>query len=78
MLKQINKGVQVSEDANLPEVFLTMSQSSDEVAEVSSKLQAVYEGTNEEGIMDNIITDLPFASELIRIVSLEQIMSVLT
>ena len=78
LLKQINKGVQVSEDANLPEVFLTMSQSSDEVAEVSSKLQAVYEGTNEEGIMDNIITDLPFASELIRIVSLEQIMSVLT
>lgn len=78
LLQQINKGVQVSEDANLPEVFLTMSQSSDEVAEVSSKLQAVYEGTNEEGVIDNIITELPFASELIRIVSLEQIMSVLT
>lgn len=78
LLKYMNKGLQVSEDVTLPEVFLTMSQPNEDLTELSSTLQAAYAGTNEEGFMDNIITELPFASELIRIVSLQQIMSVLT
>ena len=78
LLTQLNKGLTASVDANLPEIFLTMSQSAEEVSEISSQLQAVYNCSNEEGFMDNIITELPFASELIRLSSLQQIMSVLT
>ncbi len=78
LLTQLNKGLKASADANLPEIFLTMSQNIEEIPEISSRLQAVYNGSNEDGFMDNIITELPFASELIRLDSLQQIMSVLT
>lgn len=78
LLKQLNKGLKASADANLPEIFLTMSQNAKEISEISSRLQAVYNGSNEDGFMDNIITELPFASELIRLDSLQQIMNVLT
>ncbi|MBE5874542.1 MAG: hypothetical protein E7287_09095 [Lachnospiraceae bacterium] len=78
LLRQLNKGLAASVEANLPEIFLTMSQSDEEIPEISSRLQAAYNGNNEDGFMDNIITELPFASELIRVDSLQQIMSVLT
>lgn len=78
LLTQLNKGLTANADANLPEIFLTMSQSTEEIPEIASRLQAVYNGSNEDGFMDNIITELPFASELIRLDSLQQIMNVLT
>lgn len=78
LLTQLNKGLIASVDANLPEIFLTMSQSKEEIPEIASQLQAVYNCSNEEGFMDNIITELPFASELIRLDSLPQVMSVLS
>ena len=86
LLEQINKGLPVSKNGNLPEIFVTMGMDGMDSSEISSKLIAEYnvdslsvmqEEEEKESLTDNLITELPFASELVHLESLEQIMKVL-
>lgn len=86
LLEQLNKGLPVSKNGNLPEIFITMGMDGIDVSEISSELIAQYNVDNlialqdeeeKESLTDNLITELPFASELVHLESLEQIMKVL-
>lgn len=86
LMKQLNKGLPVSRNAKLPEIFVTMGIPGMDISEISSELIAeynvdnlcvCYEDEEKESLTDNLILELPFASELIHLESLEQIMKVL-
>ena len=76
-LPQLSKGLPLSENSKLPEVLLTMVQKGMNTAEIISELIAVYHPNIAEGddsIMDDIVTELPFASELVHLETLPKIM----
>lgn len=86
LLEQLNKGLLVSENAILPEIFVTMGMDGVDIAEIASELVAEYnvgeltavnEGKDKESLTDNLVTELPFASELVHLESLTQIMKAL-
>lgn len=81
LLKYLMKGLSVQEDTALPEVFLNMipdALGDTEKASVINSLLQYYEqdATDEEGnhFTDNVLTELPFASELIHLSSFKQIL----
>lgn len=77
LLQQLSKGLPLSENSKLPEVLLTMVQKGMNTAEIISELIAVYHPNIAEGddsIMDDIVTELPFASELVHLETLPKIM----
>lgn len=73
ILKEICKGLPITEDSNIPHIFLTMTSSEVNMAKLKGELVQVYD-EQEQGYTDNIITELPFASELIHLESLDQIL----
>ncbi|MCC8047280.1 MAG: hypothetical protein LIP12_17630 [Clostridiales bacterium] len=80
LLQQLGKGLPLNENSKIPEILLTMVQDGTDTADIISELVAVYDQyTTDENvsITDDIVTELPFASELVRLESLPQIMGVL-
>lgn len=82
VLEQVSKGLKVEDDVLLPEVFLTMIPDTIDLKEKSKIVNDIvnfYYENNEDGslLIDNLITELPFSSELIHLSSLQQIMRVL-
>lgn len=75
LLEQLNKGLQMDENAILPEILLTMIPDGLNTTDILSELVSAYDaGDTDNSILDNIVTELPFASELIHLESLDQIM----
>lgn len=80
VLDFLMKGLEIKEDTILPEVFLSMVPDTipeSEKNEIYSKLLGMYENRHSEGsedYTDNVFTELPFASELIHLTSLSQIL----
>jgi hypothetical protein len=73
ILKEICKGLPVTEDSNIPHILLTMTSGEVDAAKLAGELLQVYDEQG-QGYTDNIITELPFASELIYLESLDQIL----
>lgn len=73
ILREICKGLPITEDSNIPNILLTMTSSEVDIARLKSELLQVYD-EQEQGYTDNIVTELPFASELVQLESLEQIL----
>lgn len=78
LLQQLSKGLPLNENSKIPEVLLTMVQNGMNTAEIISELIAAYYPNAIEGddsIMDDIVTELPFASELVHLETLPKIMA---
>ena len=78
LLHQLSKGLPLNENSKIPEVLLTMVQNGLNTDEIISELIAIYHPNIVEGddsIMDDIVTELPFASELVHLETLPKIMS---
>ena len=74
ILKQIMKGFKFNAEANIPNIFLNMIPSNItnlEKERIILTLQDVY--NNSSSFTDNVIKELPFASELIHETTFEQI-----
>lgn len=77
LLNQLSKGLPIKETSKIPEILLTMGQDSLDTADIVSELAAVYDQyVTEENVSVtyDIVTELPFASELVHLESLPQIM----
>lgn len=81
VLNFISKGLEVKEDSLLPTIFLSMipdSFSTMEKDQIKESLTNCFQTTeNTEELLDNMIIELPFASELIHLSNLRQILTVL-
>ena len=81
VLNFIAKGLEVKEDSLLPTVFLSMIPDSFSTAEkdqIKENLISCFQTTETtEELLDNMIIELPFASELIHLSNLRQILTVL-
>lgn len=77
LLQQLNKGLSLNGETQIPEIFLTMVRENIDTSDIVSELVAVYDKyiTDDNiAIMDDIVTELPFASELVHLESLPKIM----
>lgn len=75
LLKQIFKGLPMTEETKFPEIFLSMVTGDVETGDIVSHIASVYDqGNRGYSITDDLVTELPFASELIHLESLSQIM----
>lgn len=81
LLKYILKGLGIGENTILPEIFLNMvpdTLSDNEKDSIIEELLQCYEqevsGDDSFRFTDNAITELPFASELIHLTSMQQIL----
>lgn len=81
VLNFISKGLEIKEDTLLPTVFLSMIPevfSTAEKDKIKENLISCFQTTETtEELLDNMIVELPFASELIHLTNLRQILSVL-
>lgn len=81
ILQFISKGLYIDTDTLLPTIFLSMipdTFSISEKVEIKESLIDIFQTTEKtEELLDNIIVELPFASELIHLTSFRQILSVL-
>ncbi len=82
LLEQVMKGLRIEEDTLLPEIFMTMipdTMDVNETSDIISEIISYYfsEQYDSSTITDNLVTELPFSSELIHLSSLKQIMRVL-
>lgn len=76
LLHQLSKGLPLNGDAKIPEIFLTMVRENINTTDIISELVAVYDKNikdDDRAIMDDIVTELPFASELVHLESLQKI-----
>lgn len=77
LLHQLSKGLPLNGDSKIPEILLTMVQEDVNVTHIISDLVAVYDQyvtDDSVSITDDIVTELPYASELIHLGSLSKIM----
>lgn len=78
LLQYMGRGLTVTEDANLPTVFLGMIPPSISMKEKNDIITGIVEcfktNEKEEQLLDNLIVELPFASELIHLTDLRQIL----
>lgn len=77
LLQQLNKGLPLSENTKIPEILLTMCQEGMDNSDIIGQLVSAYEenAVDDDGFLtDNLVTELPFASELVHLGSLPQIM----
>ncbi|MCR2048122.1 hypothetical protein NSB25_12570 [Acetatifactor muris] len=77
LLHQLSKGLPLKADSMIPEILLTMGQEGTNVTDIISELVSVYDqyvADDNVSITDNIVTELPFAGELVHLESLEKIM----
>ena len=80
LLKYLLKGLNIREDTVLPEIFLNMipdALSENDKSDIIGELLQCYEqgvpADSDQQLTDNVITELPFASELIHLTSMHQI-----
>lgn len=80
LLKYLLKGLNIGEDTVLPEIFLNMipdALSENDKSDIIGELLQCYEqgvpADSDQQLTDNVITELPFASELIHLTSMHQI-----
>lgn len=80
LLKYLLKGLNIGEDTVLPEIFLNMipdALSENDKSDIIGELLQCYEqgvpADSDQQFTDNVITELPFASELIHLTSMHQI-----
>ncbi len=85
LLKYLLKGLPITENTVLPEIFLNMIPDAlpeNEKNNILSELLQCYEQDGSDGeiprFTDNVVTELPFASELIHLTSIQQIFKSLT
>ena len=75
LLRQICKGLPIAENSIVPEILLTMIPDGLDTTQIKSSLLEEYDvAENNISYTDSIITELPFASELIHLSSFQQIM----
>ena len=77
LLNQLSKGLPLNENSKIPEILLTMVQEGVTTSDIISELVAVYDQymtDDKVSITDDIVTVLPFASELVHLESLPKIM----
>ena len=77
MLSQLSKGLPLNGETQIPEIFLTMVKENVDTADMISEMIAIYDkcATDDNlSITDDIITQLPFASELVHLDSMQKIM----
>ena len=77
LLHQLSKGLPLNENSKIPEILLTMVQESVDTTDIISELVAVYDQYKTDdsvSVTDDIVTELPFASELVHLESLSKIM----
>lgn len=78
LLQQLSKGLPLNENSKIPEVLLTMVQNGMNTTEIISELIAFYHSNlteSDDSITDDIVTELPFASELVHLETLPKIMA---
>lgn len=73
ILKEICKGLPVTENSIIPNILLTMTSKEVDVAQLKGELLQVYE-EQEQRYTDNALVELPFASELVHLESFSQIL----
>lgn len=75
----MGRGLAVTEDANLPTVFWGMIPPSISLKEKNDIITEIVEcfktNEKEEQLLDNLVVELPFASELIHLTDLQQILT---
>lgn len=76
----IMKGLTINADSVLPEIFINMIPdylSGSELAGIKSQILRAYDrgGEDESDYTDNVITELPFASELVHLTTFKQILN---
>lgn len=77
LLHQLSKGLPLNGKSKIPEILLTMVQEGINTTDIISELVAVYDQymtDDSVSITDDIVTELPFASELVYLESLPKIM----
>lgn len=77
LLHQLSKGLPLNGNSKIPEILLTMGQEGMDLTNIISDLIAVYDQymtDDSMSITDDIVTELPFASELVHLESLPKIM----
>ncbi len=77
LLHQLSKGLPLNENSKIPEILLTMGQENINTTDIVSGLTAVYDKYVSEGnvsITDDLVMELPFASELVHLESMQRIM----
>lgn len=77
LLRQLNRGLPLNEKSKIPEIFLTMGLENVNTNDIISELVAVYDEyvkDDDRSITDDLVTELPFASELVHLESLQKIM----
>lgn len=77
LLHQLSKGLPLNENSKIPEILLTMVQEGVNTTDLISEITAVYDQYVTDDsvfITDDIVTELPFASELVHLESLSKIM----
>lgn len=73
ILKEICKGLPITENSIIPNILLTMTLGEVDIAKLKSDLLQVYD-EQEQRYTDNALLELPFASELVHLESLNQIL----
>lgn len=77
LLHQLSKGLPLNENSKIPEILLTMGSEGNNITDIISDLSAVYDKyvtDDNKSIIDDIVTELPFASELVHLGTLRKIM----
>lgn len=81
LLRYAAKGLNLTDDANLPQIFLSkipQSLSVSEKEKIIGEFNSCFNtDENNEQLLDNLVVELPFASELIHLEQLPQILSAL-
>lgn len=84
LLKYLLNGLEIEEDTVLPEVLINMvpnNLSNNEKEKVNEDIIQYYEqnlkNDDQSSLIDNVIVELPFASELIHLTTLDQIFKAL-
>mgnify|MGYP002729658600 CR=1 FL=1 len=75
LMELMNKGLPIQEQTLLPEILISMVTEDSDTSEIATNLLEKYcVGDENASMTDNLITVLPFASELIHLDSLKSIM----
>lgn len=84
LLNQLSKGLPLDKNTKIPEIFLTMGLENVNTIDIISELTAVYDkqisvsnslaADDDSTVTVDLVTELPFASELVHLTSLQKIM----
>ena len=72
IIKEMLKGLPITEESNLPQILLTMVTNDVNTSDIKNEFLKAFDIDKTEYI-DNVVVELPFASELIHLESIEQI-----